>query len=133
MTRYPSNRLLWFAVLGGGAAWIVEFFAGVYFAWAQCNQVDGRTNVPVRAWQTGLASAGALVGLASLAVAVWLYLRTHKIGNVAAAERYGDGYPPPLGRVHFLAVCGLTVNFIVLVIIVLVAIAAPLLETCQQA
>ena len=128
----PSNRLLWFGVLGGAAAWVTQFIAGLYFTWAQCNQPDGRTQVPVREWQTGLAAGGVLVGLAALAVSLRIYLNTHKIGDVAGEERRGDGHPPPLGRVHFLAVVGLTVNFLVIVIMILTAIGAPNLALCQQ-
>ena len=132
MTRPPSNPVLWFGVLGGGAAWTVEFVTGLYFSWAQCNQPDGRTRLPLRDWQTGLAAAGALVGLIALGVCLRIYLQTHRIGDVAREERRGDGYAPPVGRVHFLAVVGLTVNTIVIVIMLLTAIAAPNLAFCQQ-
>ena len=128
----PSNLLLWFGVLGGGAAWTTQFVAGLYFTWAQCNQPDGRTNVPVREWQTGLAAGGVLVGLLASAVCLRIYLRTHKLGDVAGEERRGDGHAPPLGRVHFLAVVGLTVNFLVIVIMIITAIGAPSLALCQQ-
>lgn len=130
--RQPSNLLLWFGVLGGGAAWTIEFVAGLYFTWAQCNQPDGRTQLPLREWQTGLAAGGALVGLIALGVCLWIYLSTHRIGDVAGEERRGDGYPPPVGRVHFLAVVGMTVNVIVIVIMVITAIGAPNLALCQQ-
>jgi hypothetical protein len=132
VTRQPSNLVLWFGVLGGGAAWTVEFVTGLFFTWAQCNQPDGRTQLPLRAWQTGLAAAGALVGLTALGVCLRIYLHTHRIGDVAGEERRGDGHAPPLGRVHFLAVVGLTVNSIVIIIMVLTAIAAPNLAFCQQ-
>lgn len=128
----PPNLMLWFGVLGGGAAWGIEFVAGVFLSWAQCEQSGGRTQLALRSWQTGLAAAGALVGLAALAVCLWIYLGTHRIGDVAGEERRGEGYPPPLGRVHFLAVVGLTVNFIVIVIMVITAIGAPNMAFCQQ-
>lgn len=131
-TRQPSNLLLWFGVLGGGAAWIVEFFTGLYFTWAQCNQPDGRTQVPMQNWQTGLAAGGTVVGLIALGVCVRIYLQTHRIGDVAGEERRGDGHAPPLGRVHFLAVVGLTVNVIVIAIMILTAVAVPNLAFCQQ-
>lgn len=133
MTRYPSNPVLWFGVLGGAAAWTAQFVAGLYFTWAQCNQPGSRTQVAMQTWQTALASAGALIGVVSLGVALRIYLRTFRIGDVAGEERRGDGYAPPLGRVHFLAVVGLTVNFIVIIIMVLTAIGAPNLAFCQQA
>ena len=130
--RRPSNLVLWFGVLGGGAAWTIEFVTGLYFTWAQCNQPDGRTQVPLREWQTGLAAGGALVGLIAFGVCLWIYLSTHQIDDVAGEERRGEGHPPPLGRVHFLAVVGMTVNVIVIVIMVITAIGAPNLAFCQQ-
>lgn len=130
--RHPSNLVLWFGVLGGGAAWTIEFVTGLYFTWAQCNQPDGRTQLAMQDWQTGLAAAGSLVGLIALGVCLWIYLSTHRIDDVAGEERRGDGHAPPLGRVHFLAVVGLTVNVIVIVIMILTAIGAPNLAFCQQ-
>lgn len=132
MTTYPSNRLIWFGVLGGAAAWVTEFFAGLYFTWAQCNQPDGRTQVPVRAWQAALAAGGVVVGFVAIAVCLRIYLRTHNIDDVAGEDRRGDGHAPPLGRIHFLSVVGLTVNFLAIVIMIITAIAVPNLALCQQ-
>lgn len=130
--RYPSNLLLWFGVMGGFAAWITEFFSGLFFTWAQCNQTGGRTQVALRSWQTGLAAGGAVVGIAGFLVCLRIYLQTHKFGDVAGEERRGDGHQPPLGRVHFLAVCGLLINLTAIAIMVMVAVAAPQLAFCQQ-
>lgn len=130
--RHPSNLLLWFGVLGGGLAWGAEFIAGVFLTWAQCYRPDRQTQVPVESWQTGLAAGGTVIGLVALGVCLWIYLGTHNIGDVAGEERRGEGHAPPLGRVHFLAVVGLTVNVIVIVIMVLTAVAAPNLALCQQ-
>jgi hypothetical protein len=47
-------------------------------------------------------------------------------------ERRGDGSPPPVGRVQFLSMVGLTVNVLALAIIVLDGVGAPLLTVCQQ-
>lgn len=127
----PSNLLLWFGVLGGGMAWTTQFVAGLYFSWAQCSE-NGRTHLPVREWQTGLAAGGTVVALISIAVSLRIYLRSYKIADVAGEERRGDGHAPPLGRIHFLAVVGLTVNVLVIVIMIITAIAAPNLALCQQ-
>jgi hypothetical protein len=129
--RYPSNLLLWFGVGGGGLAWIVEFVSGVFFTYARCYQPAPR-QVALQAWQTGLAAGGAVIGVAGLLVCVWVYLRTHNVGDLAAEDRRGDGHPPPLGRIHFLVVCGMLVNLTALAIMVMVAVAAPQLAFCQQ-
>jgi hypothetical protein len=61
-----------------------------------------------------------------------MFIRTFRIGDVAGMERRGDGSPPPVGRIQFLSMVGLTVNVLSLAIIVLVGVGAPLLTACQQ-
>jgi hypothetical protein len=128
----PSDRLVWFGVLGGAGAWAVQFVANLFFSFAQCNAPAGRWHLPVHGWQIGLSVAAILVGLAAEGVSLWLYLRTFRIDHVAEAERHGEGSAPPTGRINFLATVGLTVNFLSLAIIVMTAIGAPLLPVCQQ-
>ena len=128
--RYrPSNLFLWFGVGGGAVAFAVQFVAGLAFSFAQCSG-PGR-GLPVRTWQVGLASAGFVVGLASTAVAATIFLRTYRVGDVFAEERRGDGSAPPLGRIHFLSIVGLTVNFLVLIIMVLDGVGTAL-HSCMQ-
>jgi hypothetical protein len=88
--------------------------------------------LPVQAWQSVLSIAGVLVGLAAVAVCVRLYRQTRGLDHVAATERRGEGTPPPVGRVNFLATTGLLVNALALAIMIMTAIGAPLLRLCQQ-
>lgn len=125
--------MVWFGLAGGAVAFTLQFVAGLAFSFAQCNQPVGRWHLPVRDWQVGLAIAGLIVGIASTAVAVRIFLRTFRIGDMFGMERRGDGSQPPLGRIHFLAVCGLLVNFLVMTIIVMDAIGTGLHGFCQQA
>lgn len=128
----PSDRVVWFGVLGGAAAWVTQFVANLAFTWAQCNAPGGRWHLPVRAWQVGISAVAVAVGLVSMGVALWLYLYTYQFKHVPQAERRGSGSPPPTGRISFLAVVGLTVNFLALAIMVMTGIGAPLLEVCRQ-
>ena len=130
--RRPSTALLWFGVLGGGLAWVAQFAVGLQFTWAQCNSPAGRWQLPVQAWQSALAAAGVAVGLAAMAVSWRIYRATRDIDHVADRERRGEGSPPPLGRINFLATVGLLVNFLTVTIMVMTAIGAPLLRVCQQ-
>ena len=132
MSPRPSNLLLWFGIAGGPLAWTVQFVANLAFSFAQCNQPDGRWALPVRSWQLALAAAGLLIALASMATAIWLFLRTFRIGDVFEEERSGGGSAPPLGRIHFVAIVALVVDFLVLTIIVMDGIGAPLLSLSQQ-
>lgn len=134
MNFRPSSALVWFAVAGGPVAWAIQFVIGIAFGWAQCNQGGyARWHLPVHAWQAGVAGGAAIVGLGSMATAVWLFRATYRIGDVFGEERRGDGSPPPVGRVHFLAIVGITVNLLALAIIVMDGVGAPSLALCQQA
>lgn len=132
MSTQPSTRLLWFAVLGGAVAWVVQFAANLYFTWAQCNSPPGRWNLPVHAWQIGLSVVALAVGGAATFVSVRIFRATYGIDDIDGKERRGDGSPPPLGRIHFLAIVALTVNFLTLTIVILTGVGAPLLRVCQQ-
>ena len=132
MTRPPSSALVWFGVLGGAAAWATQFVAGLGFTFAQCNAPPGRWQLPVQTWQSALAIAGVVVGLAASVVCVVLYRRTRALDHLAATERLGKGSPPPAGRINFLATTGLLVNLLALAIMIMTAVGAPFLNLCQQ-
>lgn len=132
--RYrPSNLWVWFGVGGGALAWALQFVAGLAFSFAQC--VNGNTSkwhVPVRDWQVGLAAGGFMIGVASTAVAVMVFRRTYRIGDIFGEERRGDGSAPPLGRILFLAIFGLTINALVMTIMLMDAVATGLHGLCVQ-
>jgi hypothetical protein len=128
----PSNRVVWFGVLGGPLAWGTQFVINLFFSFAQCNAPVGRWDLPVQALQIALSAAAIAIGLLSTAVALWLYLYTYQFKHVAEAERRGEGSAPPTGRLNFLAVVGLTVNFLALTIMIMTGIGAPLLSICRQ-
>lgn len=133
MTWRPSNAVVWFGVLGGAAAWATQFVANLALTFARCDQVPPRFMPAVHGWEIGLSAAALGVGLAAVGVCLRLFLRTFRIDAVSMHERRGDGSPPPIGRLHFLAIIGLTVNFLALTIIVMTGVGAPLLPVCQQA
>jgi hypothetical protein len=132
VTRTPSNLVVWFGVIGGGVAWAITFVAGLAFTFADCGVDPAGMSLPLHSWQAGLSAGGALVGLASLAVTVRVYLQS-AVGEVPGEVRHGDNAPPPTGRVNFLAVVGLIVNTVAIAIMIMTAIGAPMLRLCQQA
>jgi hypothetical protein len=132
VTRRPSTALVWFGVLGGAVAWVTQFVAGLAFTFAQCNAPPGRWELPVQTWQSALAVAGVVVGVASVAVCLWLYRQTRDVHDAATTERLGEGTPPPAGRINFLATTGLLVNVLALAIMIMTAVGAPFLRLCQQ-
>jgi hypothetical protein len=124
--------VVWFAVLGGALAWVVQFVANLALTWAQCNAPAGRWHVPVRTLSIVFSAVAVVVGVISIAVALWLYLYTYQFKHIPTAERRGEGSPPPTGRINFLSVVGLTVNFLSLAIMIMTGIGAPLLSICRQ-
>lgn len=127
----PSNRVVWFAVLGGALAWVVQFAVNLMLTWAQCNS-PGRSHLPLHALEIVISAVAVAIGVASMGLSVWLYLYTYQFKHVPVAERRGEGTPAPTGRVNFLAVVGLTVNFLALAIMIMTGIGAPLLSVCRQ-
>jgi hypothetical protein len=128
----PPTALVWFGVLGGALAWALAFLAGYGFGLAHCFPTGTSFALPVGAWQIAAAACAVAVALASMAVCVWIFLRTFRIGDVAGMERRGDGAPPPAGRLQSLAMMGITVNILALAIIVMAGVGAPILHVCQQ-
>lgn len=131
MNFRASSPVVWFAVGGGAVAWAIQHVIGIAFGWAECNQA-GRA-VPVHTWQAVAAGGAALIALASIGTGIWLFRSTYRVGDVFGEERRGDGAPPPIGRIHFLTLVGLTVNVLALAIIVMDGIGAPLQRLCAQA
>ena len=124
---------MWFGVAGGAVAFTIEFVAGLAFSFAQCaNGTTTRWHIPVRDWQIGLAVGGFVIGIASTVVAAMIFRRTYRIGDIFGEERRGDGSAPPLGRIHFLAIVGLTVNVLVLTIMAMHALGTGLHGFCVQ-
>ncbi|MGI8904084.1 MAG: hypothetical protein DLM64_15835 [Solirubrobacterales bacterium] len=116
-----SDVLAWFGVLGGSAAWLVQFVAAHAFGIARCDSPDARFQLPVHAWSIALAAAGTLVAVLAEVVAIRIWMATREAGS-----------KPPGGRLHFLATVGVTVNPLALAIIVMSGVGVSLLPLCQQ-
>jgi hypothetical protein len=125
-----SSLLVWYAVGGGALAWMAQHVVGIALGFAECNQ-SGR-GVPIHAGEAVASGLAALIALSSIGAALWLFRSTFRSGDVFAEERRGDGATPPLGRIHFLAIVGITVNLLVLAIIIMDGVGVPLLNLCQQ-
>jgi hypothetical protein len=128
----PTNRVVWFAVLGGALAWVIQFAVNLMLTWARCNSPAGRSHVPLHMLEIIISAVAVAIGVAAMALSLWLYMYTYQFKHVAVAERRGEGTPAPTGRINFLAVVGLTVNFLALAIMILTGIGAPLLSVCRQ-
>lgn len=120
------NGLVWFGVLGGPAAWALQFLFAMQFGLARCESPNARFQFPVHAISAVLGAAGVLIGvLAELAAIV--------VFRAADQHRLARGISEiTSGRLRFLAAVGMTVNPLTLTICAMVAIGAPLLGICHQ-
>lgn len=115
------SPVLWFAVLGAPAAWIVQLGLGYWLAEAECSPTGGQWGISLQAWGivvTALAAAtAAAAGLTALAL----------------FRRDGDkDDPPPAGRIAFLAWVGLTVAALFLVLIAMTGAGILAFHVCNQ-
>jgi hypothetical protein len=124
--------VVWFAVLGGALAWAVQFAVNLMLTWARCNSPAGRSTLPLHTLEIITSAVAVAIGASAMGLSLWLYLYTYQFKHVPVAERRGEGSPAPTGRVNFLAVVGLTVNFLALAIMIMTGIGAPLLSVCRQ-
>lgn len=131
MKTARSNLVIWFGVAGGSVAWVVQFVASLFLTFYDCG-AGARASVSLHPIETALGIAAIVVGLASTAVAAWLFRDTRRAREMSLEVIRGRGGEPPLARVHFLAIVGLTVNFLSLAIVVLTTIGSPQLLNCQQ-
>lgn len=127
----PSNLAVWFAALGGAGAWAVQFVANLFLTYAECNHPGGGS-VPLHGWELALSAVAIAIALGAEAVSIRLFRRSWRLDGVIDAEILGNGGPPPVGRIAFLSMVGITVNFLALAIVAMTAIGAPLLPLCQQ-
>lgn len=129
-TRHSSparlNRLVWFGVLGGPAAWATQFLFGMQFSLARCESPDGRFQFPVHTISPVLGAAGVLVGVLAELAAIAVFRVTRPDPHTQTATEITSG------RLHFLAAVGMTVNPLTLMICAMVAIGIPLLGLCHQ-
>lgn len=131
MKTERSNLAVWFGVLGGPLAWAVQFVASLFLTFYNCG-AEAHSSVQLHPIEVALGIAAILIGLASIAVAAWLFHDTRRARETSLQVIRGFGGEPPLARIHFLAIVGLTVNFLALAIVVMTTIANPQLLNCRQ-
>ena len=122
--------MVWFGVLGGSLAWAVQFVTALFLTFFDCGA--GQRSLPLHPLQAAIGVVGILIALASSAVATWLFRDTRQPPETSLKVIRGFGGEPPLARVHFLAIVGLTVNFLALAIIVMTTVGSPELLDCRQ-
>lgn len=117
----PVSPVLWFAVLGAPAAYVVQLGLGYWLAEAKCGPTGGMWGVSLATWAIVVGAAAAAVAATAGLTALWLFRRT------------GDykGAPPP-GRTAFLGVVGMAVSSLFLVLILMTASGVLTYHVCNQ-
>ena len=120
-----ASTLAWLGVLGPPLAWFTQHIAGWSLSLADCpdNARGPGWDVPVNTatLSLGVATsiAAALCGIA--AVAAW-----------RATRGVDETSAPPAGRVHFLAVTGMTITPLFVAMIVMSSAGAIVAQDCVQ-
>jgi uncharacterized membrane protein HdeD (DUF308 family) len=120
------SKLVWFAVLGGPAAWAIQFLFAMQFALARCESPNARFQFPVHAISATLGAIGVVVAVLAELSAIAVFRATRE------DEHTQDPAQITTGRLRFLAAVGMTVNPLTGAICLMVAIGVPLLGLCHQ-
>jgi hypothetical protein len=121
--KSAASPLMWFAVLGAPFAWGIEFAVGYWITQTGCSVPGQRWSVNVDAWGIVLMAAAFAVAVASGLTALGMFRGTRGTDT--------EGSPPD-GRVHFLAIVGMTVTVLFAFIIVMTGLGIVILPDCHQ-
>ncbi len=117
----PASPVLWFAVLGAPAAYVVQQGLGYWLSISQCSPTGDMWGIALGTWAVVVGVPAAAVALAAGATAFWLFRQS---GDYKGA--------PPRGRTAFLGVVGMTVAALFGVLIVMTACGVLVYDTCNQ-
>lgn len=125
MKRLHVGALAWLGALGPPGAWAVEHVAGYAVALANCpdNAIAGSRGVAVLAPTIAIAATAALIAALS-GVAATLAWRATRASD--------DSDAPPDGRIHFLAVIGMTTSPLFVILIAMSGTGAATISGCVQ-
>ena len=126
MTRRLVPALLaWVGALGPPSAWALQHVAGYTLALADCpDHADGP------GWNVPVDTATIIVG--ATASALTLLCGGAAFAAWRATRDSDDDDAPPGGRVHFLAVIGLTITPLFFAMIVMSSAGAIAFRECVQ-
>lgn len=121
MTHRRQPLLMWFGVLGAPLAWTAQLWFATGLTIATCSAAGRRWDLPVRPLFAGLSVLAALTAVLAAASAFAVLRATHDASGA-----------PPAGRVHFLAVIGLTVSGLFGFLIIMSGLGVGLIDLCRQ-
>ena len=117
----PVSPVLWFAVLGGPLAYVLQMGLGYWLAEAECSPTGGMWGISLAVWGLVVGAVSAAIAAGAWLTALWLFRRT---GDYKG--------PPPDGRIAFLGVVGMTVSSLFLALILMSAAGILTYHVCNQ-
>jgi hypothetical protein len=119
-----AGRLAWIGALGPPFVWAVQHVAGYALALAECPDNAGP------GWDVPVDTATVVLG--TTAAALTLLCGAAAVAAWRATREQDDDDAPPAGRIHFLAVIGLTITPLFLAMIVMSSAGAIVFPECVQ-
>jgi hypothetical protein len=120
-----AGLFAWFGVLGPPFAWAVQHVAGFSVGLADCPD-----NTPGPGWSVPVnALTVAIGGLAAIAAAL---AGVAAIAAFRATRDAEESDAPPAGRIHFLALIGITITPLFLAMIAMSTAGAIVATGCTQ-
>ncbi len=125
LPRPTPDLLMWAGLLAAPGAWAGQHITGVWLEIVRCHDnAPGRSGgLPVDGLTVAVSAVAAILATTGLLAAV-LAWRT--------ARDADDDDPPPAGRVHFLAVVGITISPLFLAMIVMSGTGGTAISECVQ-
>jgi len=118
---------MWLGLLGAPLAWAAQHVIGYGLTEAACGPAGTRWSTPVDSWTIVVTAIGATLALLAGLAAFTVFRRTRDVEGTGGSEE-----PPPKGRIHFLAVVGMTISPLFLAIIVMSGLGSIILSNCVQ-
>jgi hypothetical protein len=123
VSRPSLESLLWFGLLAGPLAYVVEHVVGVGLTFATCSPAGSRWNVPMHGVQIGVTAGAALVIVLAEAASYAAFAATRHV------DQEGE---PPLGRIRFLSTAALAIGPLFLALVLLGGVGAAVHPLCRQ-
>ena len=120
-----ADALMWFGLFGAPFAWAIQHVAGVMLSIATCHD-----NTAGPDWQPPFDAVTGIVTAVAAVIAVLALLAA--VAAWHSARDADDSDPPPAGRIHFLAIVGLTISPLFLAIILMSGIGSTSMAACVQ-
>jgi hypothetical protein len=124
LPRPSLETLLWFSLLAGPLAFVVEHVVGVGATFATCSPAGSRWSVPMHGIQLGVTAGAAVVIVLAEAAAIAAFNATRHV------DKEGE---PPLGRIRFLSAAALAIGPLFLTLVLLGGVGAAVPPLCRQA